>query len=332
MNLFKVNRERALSALLIAVSIVSVFTVIVPVEASRRNVIRVPEDFSTIEEAIVAANDGDTILVGPGKWYGAIVNKAVEIKGMGEAIIDDGPTHPRYSWIHFGFKLESDGSGATISHLTFKGLELPIYGFMVDDVIIEHNTIYNALQGITNWDGDNWVIKHNVIEGIYGSGGGGLGIFIGSLKEDYGASGNLVVHNTVVAQVPDDRTYSCGGICLCADARWGAKPGEVSNNKVVHNKVVVTGPDTFALSLEVIGLGDLSELEESEYARVIEYAKGRLHDNIVGFNDVRGSTNPIDVIPEELKEVNTISRNLGRNRGHGVVPAEIFKPVKLIIS
>src|SRR5918998_156873 len=35
--------------------------------------IRVPEDYATIQEAVNAAGDGDTVLVGPGTYAGGIV-------------------------------------------------------------------------------------------------------------------------------------------------------------------------------------------------------------------------------------------------------------------
>jgi pectin methylesterase-like acyl-CoA thioesterase len=53
----------------------------------------VPGDFATIQEAIDSpdvADTGDTIMVGPGEYAGAIVTKAVEIKGVGGAVINEG--------------------------------------------------------------------------------------------------------------------------------------------------------------------------------------------------------------------------------------------------
>jgi hypothetical protein len=58
----------------------------------------VPGDFATIQEAIDDAGvlDGDTILVGKGNHAGALVTKAVEIKGQGGAVINDGPELGNY--------------------------------------------------------------------------------------------------------------------------------------------------------------------------------------------------------------------------------------------
>lgn len=178
------------------------------------------------------------------------------------------------------------------------------------------------MQGITNWDGDDWVIKWNVIEGIVELGSGGIGICVGSRNSD--VSGNVVAYNEIVADIPDDHIFSVGGILLCADKRYGWTPGEVTNNKIVHNKVKITGVLSWAISLQFIP-SSYPPYPEEEKEEAIE----KLYGNIVGFNDLRGSDSFIDYLPVELEDVNTISRNLGEdaNMGHGEVPANIFNPV-----
>jgi hypothetical protein len=44
-------------------------------------------------------------------------------------------------------------------------------------------------------------------------------------------------------------------------------------------------------------------------------------DNVIGFNDLRGTVIQIAFTPVELDTVNKISRNLGDNRGHGLHPS-----------
>ena len=60
---------------------------------------RVPRDFRTIQAAIDSprVGDDDVILVGPGRHHGAVVTKAVEIRGNGKAVIVDGPAGGRPS-------------------------------------------------------------------------------------------------------------------------------------------------------------------------------------------------------------------------------------------
>lgn len=319
MKSLKKTRGRTLATLLIALFIISTIAFAVPL-VSAQDTWYIPGDFSTIQDAIDSVNvgDGDTILVGSGNWFGAEVDKSVEIRGEDGAVIDDGPV---ISGWQFGFRLYSDG--VTISHFTFQGVELAVYGKVVDDITVEHNKIYDTVQGISNWDGNNWIIRHNVIEWVYATTGGGIGIAFGSRNSP--VSGNIVTHNKIVSYFPDDRTFSVGGILLCADKRYGWVPGEVTNNKIVHNKVKATGIDCWAIALQVIGLSSYDPVPPAE----ITYATGILYDNIVGFNDLRGSDFFVECLPVELEGVNTISRNLGKdaNMGHGKTPANIFNPV-----
>ena len=312
--------KRKVFSILFALVLVLTFSLVTAVPVSAIGTvtnIETQETFATIQDAIDDADtiDGHTIEVGAGNWFGALVDKSLEIRGKDGAVIDDGPTHSKWTC---GFKLISGSDGATISHFTFQGLGLPIYGLDIDDVTIEHNKIYDTMQGITNWDGDGWVIRHNTIEGIailYNS--GGIGIAVGTRGDDI--SGNVVAHNTIVADIPDDHAFSVGGILLSADKRWW-DPGEVTDNKIVHNRVKITGPKSWAISLQVIDTPPPTD----------EYAIEKLHDNKVAFNDLRGSDDPIAYYPSEvLEECNDISRNLGKddNRGHGETPANVFNPV-----
>ena len=301
-------REKTTATLLIAIFMISIFAVVMPVSAQGIYYVTKAGDDSTgdgsegspwltIQHAVDTVDHDDTILVGSGDYYGAVVNKDIEIRGEEGARIVYDPLH--VGW-QFGFKLIVGSDGATISHFTFQGVELAIYGWGPDDVTVEHNKIYDTYQGITNWDGDNWVIRHNRIEGIAVvpevHNGGGIGICFGSRGDT--VSGNTIAHNRIVAHFPDDFTFSVGGILLCTDERE-VPTRTVSNNKIVHNKVKITGIDSWAISLELIPPKDVDPV-------------GILRDNVVGFNDLRGSDNCIDYYPDAamLEDINTISRNL----------------------
>ena len=285
----------------------------------RSSIIRVPHDHPTIQEAIDAADTGDTILVGPGEYAGAIVTKAVKIRGSaGGTVINDGPS----PWLGRGFKAgflflgAGEGSGATISHLTFKcgvvedsstaELLFPIFSRGADDVTVEYNTMYDAIQGITNWHGSGWTIQHNEIEGLQAFHGGGIGIFLGSWSGTP-TTDNLVAHNRVTGapeaeDVDGEPAYSTPGIALMSDRRWGADGGPIANNVVRHNRCVITSPSGVGIELTDQGLSTLTP------------PSADLVDNVVAFNDMRGSTFELALNPEEVADNNIISRNLGNDR------------------
>ena len=106
------------------------------VAAPVSNVWRVPGDFATIQDAIDSDDvlTGDTLLVGPGNFAGAFVDKGVNIRGVGHAVIDSGESNDPYGDI--GFFLLAGSDGASISHLTFE-VGLAIYGRWANGVTVQ---------------------------------------------------------------------------------------------------------------------------------------------------------------------------------------------------
>ena len=301
----------------------------------------VPYDFATIQEAIDSVDvlAGDTILVGPGNHAGATVTKAVEIKGEGGAVINSGPPLSSYTTgFLFPWSDPGAGSGATISHLSFETLDLPIYSRYTDDVTIDHCTFTSPMQGITNWNGNGWDISHNVINGLRTLNGGGIGIFVGTrLPADSTANNNLIAHNKITGEVvvpqyeidqydaqDEDAGYSVPGITLMSDRRYDKPAGTISGNRILKNKIAITSNHPRNHPAVGIGLSDLGLLLEPPVADLL--------NNKVGFNDVRGMLEegtPISLYPDSdvIDDNNIISRNLGDdipNRGHGVHPKVLF--------
>ena len=308
----------------------------------------VPGDFATIQEAIDSPDvgDGDTIIVGPGNHDGATVTKAVEIKGEDGAVINSGPDfaiywytgEPYTTGFLFPWSDPGVGNGATISHLSFETLDLPIYSRNTHDVTVDHCTFTSPNQAITNWNGKGWNISHNVINGLRTMNGGGIGIFVGTRDATAStANNNLIAHNTITGMVvvPDYEIdqytvpgtgYSVPGITLMSDRRYGKPAGTISGNSILKNKVSITSNNPDFHPAVGIGLSDLGLLPEPFAADLL--------GNKVGFNDVRGMLEegtPINLYPEEeadaIAENNIISRNLGddaNNRGGGAHPQAIF--------
>lgn len=284
----------------------------------------VPGDFAAIQEAIDSAsvNEGDTIQVGPGQHAGALLTKAVEIKGEGGAVINTGPMHP--AGLSQGFRMMAGSSGATISHLRFE-VDLAIMnGAAVGDVTVEHCTFANTIQAVSNWAGNRWNINHNVIIDLRTRNGGGIGILVadrfGGIVKD-----NVVSHNKITGTLHvwenDGGGYDGTGIVLYADFRWGmAGAAEISSNRVVKNKISLVSDTPAKVDVCAIELTDTrADINADPYPVIF--------DNAIGFNDVRGTELTIVPTPAELASENAISRNLGENanRGQGLHPS-VFGP------
>lgn len=296
-------------------------------KATKSTVWHVPKDFATIQDAIYSSSveDGDTIIVGPGNHAGAIIIKAVKIKGGGDAVIDRG-----FPYLHteIGFLFptsDPSGSGATISHLQFdETVGFPIMSGGANNVTVEHCTLINPSQGISNWGGSGWQISHNEIIDLCTACGGGIGIFIGDYEATAGGvNDNLVSHNkitgTLYVDPGDCGGYNGTGIVLYADFRWGADGAEeIAHNRIVKNKISLTSDNPELVDVVAIELSDSRDDTNADTYPVI-------FDNAIGFNDLRGTELQIVLTPEDLENHNDISRNLGDNRGHGLHPS-VFGP------
>lgn len=300
--------------LIICVAAAFVMAVGNTVQAATWNV---PGDFAIIQDAIDSdgVSAGDTILVGPGNHYGAFVDKAVEIKGEGGAVIDSGPGHP--AGLTMGFRLLAGSDGSTISHLGFT-VDLAIMnGGAVNYVTVQNCTFTNTIQAISNWSGSGWQISHNVITDLRTRNGGGIGILVADYSGGVVES-NVVSHNKISGTLHvwenDGGGYAGSGIVLYADFRWGmAGAAEIKNNVVIKNKVSLVSDNPTIVDVVAFELTDTRDDETLGPLTIF--------DNSIGFNDFRGTTNHIALTPENLDTVNDISRNLGDNRGHGLHPS-----------
>ncbi|MHC4264450.1 MAG: right-handed parallel beta-helix repeat-containing protein [Planctomycetota bacterium] len=287
----------------------------------------VPGDFGTIQEAIDSpdVSPGATILVSAGNRAGALVTKEVEIKGEGGAVIVSGPAHS--SGLSQGFRLISGSDGATISHLGFTTDLSIMNGAAVSDVTVDHCTFTNSVQAISNWAGNGWQISHNVINDLHTRCGGGIGILVAGYT-DGTVRDNTISHNKITGTMhisPGDcGNYNGSGIVLYADYRYGATGAiEISNNRVVKNKISLVAqedpiPPENPIDVVAFELTDTRDDINADPYPVVT-------NNVIGFNDFRGTVLQIALTPSDLENHNSLSRNLGDNRGHGLHPS-VFGP------
>lgn len=272
---------------------------------------RVPGNFPTLQAAISSSlvNDGDTLNVLAGRHTGATVTKAVTIRGLGDAVIMDGPAVSALGNAGFLFPGGGLGSGATIADLRFERVAFPVFSRGADYVSVTGNTMKGANQAITNWGngswGHAWDITDNLIADLRTSCGGGIGILIGDYQGGT-VSDNVVANNDIRGSVrvsPSDcGGYNAPGITLYADFRLGALGATlIERNRILKNRVRLRSRQPLLVSTSAVELTD---------TRATPSDTDVVNGNAVVYNDLRGSDVPISLTPDELATVNQIEGNL----------------------
>lgn len=262
--------------------------------------INVPGDYSTIQAAAGNASSGDTIVVAAGTYAGAIVDKHVAIVGAagGGSVITSGVhyggSHPTLTT---AFRLDAGADGTEIRDFTIQcnagsSFYFGVFSRGVDDVTVDGLTVNDAVQGITNWGGSNWVITNNQVTDTVAAGGGGIAIFLGALPGNASpglevCQGNLVEANTM-SSYSTEAGYTAPGVCLVLDIRYNSIPADlsggedVSNNRIVGNTITGTGnTNEVGIEIGVCGAGG----DAGKTAATM----GIVHDNYVEDNTVHSS-------------------------------------------
>lgn len=331
-------------------------------------VINVPDPahvppINTIQDAVNAANPlgGDTIMVNPGNYAGATIDRPVELIGSGtdQTFITSGVQYQCYptSIGTVGFYIQT--SEVSISNFNFKlaalapGMVFGIAAFphklkldngtlvngFIEKISISHNEFTGALLPdnsgqyspntlaiyMANCKGSS--VTHNKINKCeYG-----VQIYSIGVSNGFTSNNNLVAFNDISAP-----NVKYGGIGIyvyswykrvynasCA-GRINLEAATYSDNKIVHNKLYC--PDG-GYGIYLVEQGGLTNPD-----------RGRIINNNIGFNDFRGSSYEIVIWPTntttEVLTNNNFSRNLGyqdpndQNRGEGnsETPPKEFNP------
>jgi len=266
---------------------------IMPTSASPAE-IHVPGDYSTIQYAVGNASSGDTIIVAAGTYAGAIVDKNVTIIGAsgGASVITSGVPYKVGSSLSTAFRLEATADGVEIRDFTINCNSAANFYFAVfsrnaDNVTVDSLVVNDAVQGISNWGGSNWQITNNVLIDTEAAGGGGIAIWLGALPPSYPVcSGNLIENNTITATAtaPD---YTCPGIGLGVDLRYGTYDyltgnEDMSNNRILNNNITAPG------ALNGVGI-EMGVLGLEGNATKIAATLGIIHDNTIQGNNIEGA-------------------------------------------
>jgi len=180
------------------------FLVLIVVSLSNANTIKVPEDFSTIQAAINASTNGDTVLVASGTYY-----ENINFKGKNIVLTS-----------YYGIT----GNASYIKNTIING-STPTNPDTASCVLIISGEDSSAvLQGftLTGGKGTKWPDEHGA--GIYVE-GGGIFITVSSPTIKY----NLIVNNEAINS-PAGTISAGGGAIRCGDGS-----PHIINNVILNN-------------------------------------------------------------------------------------------------
>ena len=301
--------------------------------------VKVPRDYPDIQTAVNAATPGDQILVGPGRWCGATIDKTVDLLAQGGATIIGCSSSPALAGVlRIGFFLPGSGaSGTTIRHFVFDGhgisnadldpLSFAIFAREADDVIVEQNRILGTVQAITNTSGSGWTVAHNNIEDLtlfdcVGFCGGGDGIVFqerntaGPRQTD-----NMAIFNQIDGAVPDNfDVFSMAGILVL-----GGQEGTV----LQKNRIAIPDNPTSAAEGQAIVVTDVCCGIPTPFSTAI--------DSVIVKNDGRGSEFAVVITLDSGGGVGnsvgtTLRGNFGRNDINGASSLVQSRSIKTLIE
>ena len=186
---------------------------------SSSSVIRVPEDYPTIQKAINAAKPGDTILVSPGIYYESIViDKPISL--IGES---------RENTFIMGSEVGKRGEGGVI--ISISSVTVKVSGFRIGDPEVPH------MFGIVLENSTKSVISNNIIFNNYY-----WGIWLRS-------SNNSIIENNILRMNEESglalTSFSSGNVIkdnICyANGRFGIQIQSSNNNTIKNNIIKANG-------------------------------------------------------------------------------------------
>jgi hypothetical protein len=245
-----------------------------------------------IQAAINAASAGDKIIVAEGNYFGANVNKQVDIEGSGaDTVITSGVLHPIYG-VRLGYKvgfniLNQPGAMIRNFNIACNASAKFIIGVLIvnsNNTTVSHLLIQNPAEAINLFRSSQCEITHNTITGQI-IGAGAVNLLNGGVSVNWRGpvTENLVAFNKI-------ENSAGAGIYLNALFNFPITLNTIKNNKI--NNPAVPGGKGIGLSANPLYLSSLEA-------------------NSITFNDFRGCYDEIWYSDASLLTRNTFSRNLG---------------------
>ena len=227
--------------------------------------ITVPDDYSTIQEAINHASDGDTVFVRAGTYIESVViNRTISLLGenrettiiqavaptsYGVLVTSDNVTFKGFTVCKsqlYGIQVQSSGCHISDSNFSVEswgdGIFLDGRNAQVNDNVVVNNIVLNNYDaGIVVWTSNGNRIESNILED------GSFGIFFMVNSSRNMVERNEIFSNSIVGIVLADGTFgntiACNNISNCGWANYWDSSGAISfvtqsvGNRIVANLI-----------------------------------------------------------------------------------------------
>ena len=185
---------------------------------SAQKTINVPADVTTIQGAINAASNGDTVLVAPGTY-----TETIDFKGKNITLTSSGGASAT--------TINGNSNGVVVQFQSGEGRQSVINGFTITGGSAPPNQVINWVAGGINVSNANPTITNNIIANNRGY---GINVSAGSAYVAY----NTITGTTTEADPTQD--YGCDypdgvGILVGGEVNWSGDPPVVTHNTITQN-------------------------------------------------------------------------------------------------
>jgi len=183
-------------------------------------IIRVPDDYPTIQQAVDAATSGQIIMVAHGTYERVDIGKSLSLIGEGQAV----------TFINGSVKITAND--VVVSGFNIQNASTGIYVYKSNNVTISNNTLTNnSDSAIDLWYSNNSkIINNNIVENYYGI-------------ELWETSNNLIINNTIVYNNAD-------GVWLCESRNCTFRNNKIAGNSYNFNVFSLSLSDLVSLDID----------------------------------------------------------------------------------
>ncbi|MBI5471242.1 MAG: T9SS type A sorting domain-containing protein [Ignavibacteriae bacterium] len=248
--------------------------VLVCFTTSSARILHVPANYTTIQSAINASVNGDTVLVAPGTYQENVIFRGKRIVLTSRFYLDANPSSIIQSTIIDGSNPSHPDSGSCVRIANGEDSTTILQGFTLTR---GYGTLWQDENGAGRyWEGGGVLIalssptvRHNIIRnndvnrtGGQSTGGGGIrlgdgspyilnniiinnaGMYGGGIVSNYASPtirNNIVAYNVVSPAVAGRPTYGGGGMWVNGSRPGATFPNRIENNTIVGNSATGSG-------------------------------------------------------------------------------------------